>query len=150
MVSRSGYMKKIIDNIMKKLQPKKIKYKKVRKKKLREFEYKSTRVKFGSIGLKAAEPGLLSATQIEAARQGILKKIKRKAKLWIRVFPHTPVTKKPTEARMGKGKGSISHWVAKVKAGKVLFEIHGGGYPLAASAFKTAANKLCVKTRIFL
>lgn len=132
-----------------KLQPKKVKYKKISKGRLAKLDFKSNKLAFGTIGLKAAESGLISSKQIEAARQAIARKIKRRGKIWIRIFPHIPVTKKPTEVRMGKGKGSISHWVAKVRGGTVLFEMCGVNKILAINAFKTGGAKLCVKTVIF-
>ena len=134
---------------MKKLQPKKTKYKKIKKGCIKKFEYKSNCLKFGNIGLKAAKSGLISSKQIEAARQAISRKIKRKGKVWIRIYPHTPITKKPTEVRMGKGKGQISHWAAKVAAGKVLFEIYCVKKDLAIDAFRTGSAKLCIKTKVF-
>ena len=105
------------------LQPKRSKYKKVRKGTLPKLEYRSTKLRFGTIGLKALESGTISARQIEAARQSIMRKIKRKGKLWIQIFPTTPITAKPTEVRMGKGKGAVSHWAVKVGGGRVLFEL---------------------------
>mmetsp|Transcript_196 Transcript_196/g.471 ORF Transcript_196/g.471 Transcript_196/m.471 type:complete len:135 (+) Transcript_196:2038-2442(+) len=133
-----------------KLQPKKTKYLKIKKGKLTKFEYKSTTIKFGTIGLKATESGFLSAKQLEAARQAIVRKTQRKGKLWIRVFPHIPITKKSSEARMGKGKGSVSHWSAKVKGGTMLFELCGINYKTALSAFKTGGAKLCIKTKVVI
>lgn len=91
------------------LQPKKTKYKKVQKGKLSQFNFRSNRLQFGDLGLKAAKSGMISARQIEAARQAIVRKLNRKGKLWIRVFPAMPITAKPTEVRMGKGKGAVSH-----------------------------------------
>lgn len=134
---------------MKKLQPKKIKYKKIRKGFIKKFEYKSNDLKFGTIGLKAAKSGLISSKQIEAARQAISRRIKKNGKVWIRIYPHTPITKKPTEVRMGKGKGPVSHWVAKVAAGRVLFEVCGVDKSFAIETFRTGAAKLCIKTRVF-
>ena len=131
------------------LQPKKIKYKKVRKGKLSKFEYKSNTLKFGTIGLKAAESGTITARQIEAARQAIVRKIQRKGKIWIRIFPSLPITKKPTEVRMGKGKGSVDYWAAKVKKGTVLFEMCGVNDLISIPAFKTGGAKLPIKTIIF-
>ena len=130
-------------------QPKKTKYKKIRKGKLSKFEYKSNNLVFGTIGLKAAESGTLTAKQIEAARQAIVRKIKRKGKIWIRIFPYIPITKKPTEVRMGKGKGSIACWAAKVKSGTVLFELCGVSNLQSIPAFKTGGAKLPIKTIIF-
>jgi large subunit ribosomal protein L16 len=131
------------------LQPKKLKYKKIKKGKLSKFEFKTNLLKYGTIGLKAAESGTITARQIEAARQAIVRKSKRKGKIWIRVFPCIPVTKKPTEIRMGKGKGSTSHWAVIVKNGTVLFEMCGVEEILAIPAFKTGGAKLPLKTVIF-
>lgn len=132
------------------LQPKKIKYKKIRKGKLSKLEFKSNKLVFGNIGLKSSESGTISARQIEACRQAISRKIKRKGKLWIRIFPDTPILSKPIASRMGKGKGSISHWGVKVFGGTVLFEICGIKDPkIVLSALKTGRTKLPVKTKIF-
>lgn len=130
------------------LQPAKIKYKKLRKGKLPKLEYKSTTLKFGTIGLKAAESGLITAKQLEAARQAINRKLKRKGKIWIRIFPNYPITKKPTEVRMGKGKGAVNHWAAKIGGGTILFEICGVTFKKAITAFFTGGAKLPIKTII--
>ena len=132
------------------LQPKKIKYKKIRKGKLLKFEYKSNTLQFGTIGLKAAESGTINARQIEAARQAIVRKIQRKGKIWIRIFPCVPITKKPTEVRMGKGKGSVDYWVAVVKPGTILFEIGSVPEEVAKSAFSLASYKLPLKTKFII
>lgn len=132
------------------LQPKKTKYKKVHKGKLSKFNFCSNKLKFGSIGLKATNSGTVSSRHIEAARQAIVRKLSRKGKLWIRVFPTIPITAKPTEVRMGKGKGNVSHWGVKVNAGTILFEIYGVGKNVAISAFKTGGAKLPIKTIITL
>lgn len=131
------------------LQPKKIKYKKVRKGKLSKLEFKSNNLQFGEIGLKARKSGLISARQIEAVRRVIVRKIKKKGKVWIRIFPYLPITSKPTESRMGKGKGSVDHWVARVKGGTVLFEICGVPKHTAKEALKACSKKLPIKSRIF-
>lgn len=131
------------------LQPKKSKYKKIRRGTILRLEFKSNKLKFGTIGLKTIESGAISARQIEAARQAINRKIKRRGKLWIRVFPTFPVTSKPTEVRMGKGKGSVSHWAVKVASGTVLFELCGVTQSTAFSAFKTGGAKLSLKTIVF-
>jgi large subunit ribosomal protein L16 len=131
------------------LQPKRSKYKKVRKGTLPKLEYRSTKLRFGTIGLKALESGTISARQIEAARQSIMRKIKRKGKLWIKIFPTTPITAKPTEVRMGKGKGAVSHWAVKVGGGRVLFELCGVSTNTAIAAFKTGGAKLPIKTAVF-
>ena len=132
------------------LQPKKIKYKKVKKGKLSKLEFKSNKLNFGNIGLKAKESGIIHARHIEASRQAISRKIKRKGKLWIRIFPDLPITAKPTESRMGKGKGALSHWGSRIKGGTVLFELCGVKDPnIAIEALKTGGNKLPIKTQIF-
>lgn len=130
------------------LQPSRVKYKKIKKGKLAKFSYKNN-LNFGTIGLKALESGFISARQLESARQAITRKIKKKGKLWIKIFPNLPITKKPTEVRMGKGKGNVSHWVAKIKGGSVLFEVCGINRKNAIKAFKTGSAKLPVKTQIF-
>lgn len=130
------------------LQPKRIKYKKIKKGRLNKYNYKNN-LGFGTIGLKALESGLISSRQIEAARQAISRKMKKKGKLWIKIYPSLPITKKPAEVRMGKGKGSVSHWVAKVRGGSVLFEICGVNKKTAIKAFKTGSAKLPVKTLLF-
>lgn len=131
------------------LQPKKVKYKKTRKGKLNLLDFKSNKVRFGEVGLKAAHAGLINARQIEAARKVITKKIKRKGKVWIRIFPHTSVTAKASESRMGKGKGSVSYWAAKVSAGTTLFEVCGVPYLTALDALRAGSTKLSVKTKVF-
>ena len=132
------------------LQPKKTKYKKIQNGKLSKLNFRSNKLQFGSIGLKATKSGTISSRQIEAARQAIVRKLSRKGKLWIRVFPTFPVTTKPTEVRMGKGKGAFSHWSVKVSAGTVLFEVYGTSQNVAITAFKTGGAKLPVKTMILL
>lgn len=130
------------------LQPRKVKYKKVRKGKLKQLNFKSNNLKFGTVGLKTSESGIITAKQLESARQAISRKSQRKGKLWIRIFPHYPVTKKPTEVRMGKGKGAVNYWASKVSGGTVLFELCGVSVNIAISAFKTGGAKLPVKTII--
>ncbi len=132
------------------LQPKKIKNKKVHKGKLKNYNFKSSKLKFGNIGLKALSSGTITAKQIEAARQSINRKIKRKGKIWIRIFPFVPITKKPMEVRMGKGKGSISHWSVKVRKGTILFELCTTSISKSILAFKTGGAKLPIKTVITL
>ena len=132
------------------LQPKNLKkLKKTRKGKIQKLEFKSNNLKFGVIGIKAATSGIITARQIEAARQAITRKTKRKGKIWIRVFPDLPVTSKPREARMGKGKGAISFWAARVRGGTVLFEICGIKENIASDALRLGGNKLPIKTSIF-
>jgi large subunit ribosomal protein L16 len=132
------------------LQPKKTKFKKTRKGTLKSLDFnKSNKLKFGTIGLKAMESGMITARQIEAARQAINRKIKRKGKIWIKIFPDIPVTSKPISSRMGKGKGSVSHWCAKVRGGTTIFEICGVKKSVVIEAFKTGGAKLPVKTCVF-
>ena len=128
---------------------KQAKYKKFRKSKLKKLELKANKLKFGTFGLKAAESGIIKSTQILAAKQTIIQKIKKKGKIWTRVFPYLSVTSKPIGVRMGRGKGAISHWVAKINCGNVLFEICGKNRAIIFSALKTAGSKLPIKTKIF-
>lgn len=129
--------------------PRQSKYNKIRKGRLKRLEFKANDLKFGTIGLKAAESGTINSRQIEAARQAIAKKIKRKGKIWIKIFPDLPITSKPTGVRMGKGKGQLSHWGVKVCGGTVLFEVCGVNLNNIFSALKTAGSKLPIKTKIF-
>ena len=132
------------------LQPKKFKYKKIKKGKLLKFEFKSNKLNFGTIGLKTKESGIIHARQIEASRRSITRTIKRKGRVWIRIFPSLSITKKPIESRMGKGKGTLSHWGARVKGGTVLFELCGvKDGKVAIEALRSAGAKLPVKTQIF-
>lgn len=131
------------------LQPKKIKYQKTKKGKIRKLEFKTNKLKFGTIGLKAVNSAIITARQIEATRQAISRKIKKKGKIWIRIFPDLPITAKPISTRMGKGKGSLSHWGVRVKSGTVLFEICGiKDFKIVKSALKTGSAKLPLKTKI--
>lgn len=129
--------------------PRRTKYKKTKKGKLSKFEFKAADLKFGTVGLKAAESGILSSRQIEAARQAIVRKIKRKGKIWVKIFPDLPITSKPTGVRMGKGKGEVSHWGARVCGGTVLFEICGVNFNTVLAALKTGGAKLPIRTKIF-
>jgi large subunit ribosomal protein L16 len=129
--------------------PRQTKYKKTKKGKLKRLEFKANSLKFGTVGLKAAESGIINSQQIEAARQAIARKIKRKGKIWIKVFPDLPITSKPTGVRMGKGKGQLSHWGVRVSGGTVLFEVCGVNFNTVFSALKTGGAKLPIKTKIF-
>jgi large subunit ribosomal protein L16 len=131
------------------LQPKKTKFKKVRKGKLTKLEFKANKLRFGEVGLKAQVAGTISARQIEAARRAITRKIKRKGKVWICIFPDLPITAKPSESRMGKGKGAVSFWAARVSGGTTLFEVCGVPTHVAIEALKAGSAKLPIKTRIF-
>ena len=131
------------------LQPRKTKYKKTRKGRLKKLEFKANTIKFGELGLKDQVAGMITAHQIESARRAITRKIKRKGKLWICIFPDLPITAKPVESRMGKGKGSVSHWVARVRGGTTLFEICGIPKHIAIEALRAGSKKLPIKTKIF-
>ena len=128
------------------LQPKKTKYRKQQKGKLRGFATSGAKVSFGEYGLKAITRGRVTARQIEAARRAMTRHIKRGGKVWIRIFPDVPITKKPVEVRMGKGKGNVEYWVAKIQPGKVLYEMEGVSEEVAREAFRLAAAKLPILT----
>ena len=128
------------------LQPKRTKFRKQQKGRNRGLAQVGNRVSFGEYGLKATSRGFVTARQIEAARRAITRFVKRGGKLWIRVFPDKPVTKKPVEVRMGKGKGNVEYWVAPVQPGRMLYEIQGVTEDSAREAFRLAAAKLAVKT----
>ena len=128
------------------LQPKKTKYRKQQKGKLRGFATSGAKVSFWEYGLKAITRGRVTARQIEAARRAMTRHIKRGGKVWIRIFPDVPITKKPVEVRMGKGKGNVEYWVAKITPGKVLYEMEGVTEEVAREAFRLAAAKLPVIT----
>ena len=130
------------------LQPKKTKYRKSQKGSKFNLEFRSAKLRKGVIGLKSAEPGIITARQLEAARKVISRKTNREGKMWIRILPKTPISKKPVEVRMGKGKGSVDYWACKVKPGRVMFEIDGVNDEIAREALRLAAMKLPVKTRI--
>ncbi|MCK0069489.1 MULTISPECIES: 50S ribosomal protein L16 [Kordiimonas] len=130
------------------LQPKRTKFRKAHKGRIHGNAKGGTTLNFGQFGLKATDPGRVSARQIEAARRAMNRHMKRSGKVWIRIFPDTPVTAKPAEVRMGKGKGSVDRWVCKVKPGRIMFEIDGVSEELARGAFERAAAKLSVGTRI--
>ena len=130
------------------LQPKRTKFRKQHKGRNRGLALRGSKISFGTVGLKALEHGRITARQIEAARRTISRRIKRGGKIWIRVFPDKPITEKPLEVRMGKGKGSVEYWVCQIKPGKVLYEIDGVNEELAREAFTLAAAKLPFKTTI--
>src|ERR687891_627505 len=129
------------------LQPKRTKFRKAHKGRIHGQAKGGTMLNFGSHGLKAVEPERISARQIEAARRAITRHMKRAGRVWIRIFPDVPVTKKPAEVRMGKGKGSVEYWVAPVKAGRIMFEIDGVPAGLAAEAIRRGGAKLPLRTR---
>ena len=128
------------------LAPKKVKHRKVQKGKMRGLAYRGSTLNEGNFGLKAMECGWLTSRQIEAARIALTRHIKRGGKLWIRIFPDKPITKKPLEVRMGKGKGAPEAWVAVIKPGRILYEIEGVDEVEAREAFRLAAHKLPLKT----
>ncbi len=129
------------------LMPKKVKFRKMQKGRMCGKAYRGSEISFGEFGLKALEPGWVSSRQIEAARIAITRHVKRGCKVWIRIFPDKPITKKPAETRMGKGKGSPEYWVAVVKPGKVLYEMSGVTEDVAKSAFRLASYKLPLATK---
>ncbi|PWW03609.1 LSU ribosomal protein L16P [Hoeflea marina] len=129
------------------LQPKRTKYRKQFKGRIKGVAKGGSDLNFGAFGLKAQEPDRVNARQIEAARRAITRHMKRAGRVWIRIFPDVPVTSKPTEVRMGKGKGSVDYWACKVKPGRVMFEIDGVSEELAREALRLGAAKLSVKTR---
>jgi len=130
------------------LQPKRTKFRKAHKGRIHGLAKGGTALNFGEFGLKATAPGRITARQIEAARRAMNRHMKRAGKVWIRVFPDVPVSSKPTEVRMGKGKGSPDYWAARVKPGRIMFEIDGVSEELARGAFERAAAKLPISTRI--
>lgn len=128
------------------LQPKRTKFRKQQKGRNRGLAQSGNRVSFGEYGLKAVDRGRITARQIEAARRAMTRHIKRGGKIWIRLFPDVPVTKKPVEVRMGKGKGNVEYWVSKVQPGSVLYEMEGVTEEVAREAFRLAAAKLPIRT----
>lgn len=128
------------------LQPKRTKFKKMHKGRNRGLAHRGSSVSFGEFALKATGRGRITARQIEAARRAMTRHIKRGGKIWIRVFPDKPITKKPLEVRMGKGKGAVEYWVCQIRPGKVLYEMEGVSEEIAREAFELAARKLPVKT----
>ncbi len=129
------------------LSPKRTKYRKAHKGRIHGLAKGGTTLNFGAFGLKAEEPGRISARQIEASRRAITRHIKRAGRMWIRVFPDLPISTKPTEVRMGKGKGNPEYWACRVKPGRIMFELDGVPGVLAREAFRRGAAKLPVRTR---
>ena len=129
------------------LQPKRTKFRKIHKGRIRGDAKGGSDLNFGTFGLKAVEPERITARQIEAARRAMTRHMKRQGRVWIRIFPDLPVTAKPIEVRMGKGKGSVDRWTAKVKPGRIMFELDGVTEEVAREALRLAAMKLPVKTR---
>ena len=129
------------------LQPKRTKFRKAFKGRIRNVTKGGAELNFGQFGLKAMEPERITARQIEAARRAMTRHMKRAGRVWIRIFPDVPVSKKPTEVRMGKGKGAIDYWACRVKPGRVMFELDGVSEETAREALRLGAAKLSVKTR---
>ncbi len=129
------------------LQPKRTKYRKQFKGRIHGKAKGGTELNFGTYGLKALQPERITARQIEAARRAMTRHMKRQGRVWIRIFPDVPVTSKPAEVRMGKGKGSVDYWAARVKPGRIMFEIDGVSESVAREALRLAAMKLPIKTR---
>ena len=128
------------------LEPKKVKYRKIQKGRRRGTAHRGSTLAFGEYGLKAVERGWMTAREIEAARVALTRYLKRGGKVWIRIFPDKPLTKKPLETRMGKGKGPLELWVAVIQPGRILFEMEGVEEPLAREAFRLAGHKLSIAT----
>jgi len=130
------------------LQPKRTKFRKQHKGRIKGLAKGGSDLNFGSFGLKATQPERITARQIEAARRAMTRHMKRQGRVWIRIFPDVAVSSKPTEVRMGKGKGSVDYWAAKVKPGRVMFELDGVSEEVAREALRLAAMKLPIKTRV--
>ena len=129
------------------LQPKRTKYRKQQKGKIKGKAYKGSKVSFGSFGLKSLDSGMITNRQLESARIAMTRHMKREGQVWIRIFPDKPITSKPLEVRMGKGKGGLDHWVAVVKPGRIMFEIDGVTEEVARESLRLAAQKLPVATK---
>ncbi len=130
------------------LQPKRTKYRKQQKGRIKGLAHRGSKVAFGTFGLKSLQMGRITSRQIEAARIAMTRYMKREGRVWIRIFPDKPITSKPLEVRMGKGKGALDHYVAAVKPGRIMFELDGVSYEVAAEALRLAAQKLPVLTRV--
>jgi len=129
------------------LMPKRVKHRKEQRGRMRGMAKGGSKLSFGEYGLQSVEPGWVTSKQIEAARVALTRYIKRGGKVWINIFPHKPVTKKPAETRMGSGKGVPDHWVAVVKPGKIMFELAGVSAEIAQEAMRLASHKLAIKTK---
>ena len=129
------------------LQPKRTKFRKMQKGRIKGLAQRGAKISFGSFGLKTMDEGFITSRQIEAARIAVTRYMKREGKVWIRIFPDKPITSKPAEVRMGKGKGAPSHWVAVVKPGRIMFETDGVPKAVAEEALRLAAQKLPVRTK---
>jgi large subunit ribosomal protein L16 len=132
------------------LQPKRTKHRKAQKGRIRQVAKRGTSISFGTFGLKAMEPIWLTNRQIEAARQALTREMKREGNVWIRIFPDKPITRKPAEVRMGKGKGNLEFWAAVVKPGRILFEVDGVTEQVAKASLALAAGKLPIKTKFVI
>jgi len=132
------------------LQPKRLKYKKRQKGRIKGLSQRGNILSFGVFGLKSLEPAWISARQIEAARVALTRYMKRQGQIWIRIFPDKPITKKPAEVRMGKGKGSLEYWVSVVKPGRILFESDGVDIDIAKESLRLAAQKLPIQTKFII
>jgi large subunit ribosomal protein L16 len=130
------------------LMPKRVKYRKQQRGNMRGKALRGAEIDFGEFGLQAVEPGWVSARQIEAARRVIVREMKRRGKVWIRIFPDHPYTQKPPETRMGKGKGNVEYWVAVVKPGRIMFEVAGLSATQALEALRQASFKFSIKTKV--
>lgn len=130
------------------LMPKRVKYRKQHRGRMKGKESRGVSVSFGDYGLQALEPSWISARQIEAARRAIVRHMRRRGKYWVRIFPDKPITSKPAETRMGKGKGEVDYWAAVVRPGRVLFEVGGVSEEVAQEALKLAAHKLPIRTQV--
>ncbi len=127
--------------------PKRVKYRKQQRGRMKGKAYRGSTVEFGDYGIQAIEPGWVTARQIEASRRALVRFMRRRGKVWIRIFPDKPVTKRAAESRMGKGKGAVDHWVAVVKPGRIMFEISGLSEENAREAMRLATHKLPIKTK---
>ncbi|MCO5248565.1 MAG: 50S ribosomal protein L16 [Chitinophagales bacterium] len=132
------------------LQPKRVKYRRVQKGRIKGLSQRGNQLSFGSFGIKVLEPGRITDRQIEAARIAVTRAMKREGRVWINIFPDKPITKKPLEVRMGKGKGALDHWVANVQPGRILFETEGVPLALAEESLRLAAQKLPLKTKFIV
>ena len=147
-MSKYGFVNHELQKYIDMLEPKKIKYRRHHRGNRRGMAARGNHVAFGSFGLKAMEPGWITARQIEASRIVISRIVRKVGKMWIRIFPDKPITAKPAETRMGKGKGGLEYWVAAVKPGRILFEIDGVDRIMAEEAFRNASHKLPIKTKL--
>ncbi|MGM5631379.1 50S ribosomal protein L16 [Apibacter raozihei] len=129
------------------LQPKRTKFRKMQKGRMKGLSHRGSQLAYGTFGIKALDPVFITARQIEAARIAATRYMKREGQLWIKIFPDKPITKKPAEVRMGKGKGAVEYWVARVSPGRILFEVGGVPHDIAKEALRLAAQKLPVKTK---